>query len=378
MRIQTDVAIIGAGYYGCYATYKLAQQYPHLKFTLVESESEVCTRASSTNQGQFHRGYMYTAKPKLALECSEYAKEFEKEFGQAIDTSVKSYYGLHEDSIISPEQFEATCALASLPLELQTGPKGLFGPEVAAIYATEEKSINTSEMRKIMRIRLFLANVNTIYSTYVKRVKKNEKSLELICNGGTVIEAKQVINATFAGINKLHENSGIALIPTRNDVFLHFMIKLPSRYKNIAATVAVGNYCSLIPSQYRGSHLLAVAGVRSIATSIDAAPNEIVRNDLARELFEQCQETCSTWMPVLKEAELVGFTVGTRTEYRDPLTNISMSEVKVINNHDDIDGYSVLLGGKISCLSECVEPLSRQINARFALPSSLVKHPILN
>lgn len=371
MRIHTDVAVIGAGYYGCYATYKLAQQYPHLKFTLIESESEVCTRASSTNQGQFHRGYMYTAKPKLALECSEYAKEFEKEFGQAIDTSVKSYYGLHKDSIISPEQFEATCKQASLPLKKQAGPKGLFSSEVVATYETEEKSINTAEMRKIMRIRLFQSNVHTIYSTYVKRIKKtNNNSIELICNGETVIEAKQVINATFAGINKLHENSGIALIPTRNDVFLHFMIQLPSRYKNIAGTVAVGNYCSLIPSQYRGSHLLAVAGVRSIATSIDAVPSEIVRNDLARELFGQCQETCSTWMPALKDAKLVGFTVGTRTEYRDPITNLSMSEVKVINNHDDINGYTVLLGGKISCLSECVAPLTLQLDSQFQLQPS--------
>ena len=365
MRIQTDVAVIGAGYYGCYVTYKLAQRYPHLKFTLVESESEICTRASSTNQGQFHRGYMYTAKPKLALECSEYAKEFEKEFKQAIDTSVKSYYGIHKNSLITPRQFEDTCGSASLPLKPYSGPEELFGKDVTTVYETEEKSINTSEMRKIMRIRLFLPNINTIYSTYVQRVKKTNDGIELICNGGTIVSTKQVINATFAGINKLHENSGIALIPTRNDVFLHFMIQLPSRYKNMAATVAVGNYCSLIPSRYRGSHLLAVAGVRSIASSIDAAPNENVRNDLARELFEQSQKNCSEWMPILKEAELVGFTVGTRTEYRDPITNISMSEVKVINNHDDISGYTVLLGGKISCLSESIDPLVRQLDAQF-------------
>lgn len=363
MIVKTDVVVIGAGYYGCYATYRLAKKYPDISFTLVESESEICTRASSTNQGQFHKGYMYTAKPKLAMECSQFAKEFEDEFSAAIDHSVTSYYAIHKDSIIDTETFESTCNLANLPLETSKIPKGLFGGDIVRAYKTQEKSINTAEMRKIMRIRLFLPNVSVLYSTSVERIRKTDDGLALLCEGGTIVEARQVVNASFASINTLHENSGIARIPTRNDVFLHFMIQLPARYKNIAATVAVGDFCSLIPSQYRGSHLLAVAGVRSIATTIDVAPDELIRNDLARQLFEQCRERCTEWIPALKHAELVGYTVGTRTEYRDPITNMSMSEVKVINNHDDIEGYSVLLGGKISCLSECIEPLVRQLDA---------------
>lgn len=367
--VKVDVVIIGGGYYGCYATYKLAALYPHLKFALVEKESEICTHASATNQGQFHRGYMYTAKPELAFECSKFAQVFESEFYGAINHRVRSYYGIHRDSQISSKEFESTCHSAGLPLE-KTSDIKYFGRDIISTYRTTEKTINTAEMRKLMALNLFRSNIDVHLSTHVEAISKASGQFILNCAENTKIHCKVLINSSFAGMNTLHANSGIELITTRNDVFLHFMLQLPEKFKHIAATVAVGNYCSLMPSNFRGSHLLAVGGIRSIANSIDAAPTERATRQLAMQLYKSSMDFCTTMIPFLSKGELCGYTVGTRTEYRDPQTNKSMSEVKVIREHDSIENYAVLLGGKISCLSECIEPLNELIAKAFE------EHPI--
>lgn len=58
---RTDIAIIGGGYYGAFVAHEIKECRPDLEVTILEKEESLFTKASSTNQGQFHIGYMYSS-----------------------------------------------------------------------------------------------------------------------------------------------------------------------------------------------------------------------------------------------------------------------------------------------------------------------------
>src|SRR4051794_34338818 len=68
---MTDVAIIGGGYYGAFVANEIKTLNPDLDVTVIEKEDAPFTKASSTNQGHFHMGYMYSGNRALAGECVE-------------------------------------------------------------------------------------------------------------------------------------------------------------------------------------------------------------------------------------------------------------------------------------------------------------------
>jgi L-2-hydroxyglutarate oxidase LhgO len=80
--VRTDVAIIGGGYYGAFVANEIKAMNPLLDVTVVEKEDAPFTKASSTNQGQFHMGYMYSADKALAGECVENIARFSRSFGE--------------------------------------------------------------------------------------------------------------------------------------------------------------------------------------------------------------------------------------------------------------------------------------------------------
>src|SRR5882672_5021978 len=96
--IRRDVAVLGGGFYGCFVAYQIAARFPGLSVAVLEKESALFTRASGTNQGQLHKGYMYSADVELAIECVRNAALFEEQFSAAVDRETISYFGIHRES----------------------------------------------------------------------------------------------------------------------------------------------------------------------------------------------------------------------------------------------------------------------------------------
>src|SRR5438552_13668059 len=100
--VKRDVVVIGGGFYGCFVAYQIARKFPALSVLVLEKEPVLFARASGTNQGQLHQGYMYSADVELAAECASNAARFVAHFPGAVDREVVSYFGVHRDSEIDP------------------------------------------------------------------------------------------------------------------------------------------------------------------------------------------------------------------------------------------------------------------------------------
>lgn len=350
-----DVVIVGGGFFGCFVAYQVAARFPDLSVLVLEKEHALFGRASGSNQGQLHMGYMYSADVELAEECARNAALFTSDFSEAIDRDVVSYFGVHQDSEISPTGYEDFCAALGLPL--YPAPLDRFGGDVVAAYRSVERTFDCVRLGRIMRDRMAAAGVAVRLRQSVRRVDPQDDGRHaVVLDDGRVVLARTVYNATFADINPLHARSGFTPVPIRCEVFLHFMLELPAEYAGVGVAVIRGRFASALPSTSRGVHLLAAAAFRRMAMSDTVSLSEHVDEWQIGKTHAEAVRECSTYLPVLDQSVYKGRVIGTRAAFIDTLTNETTSRVTPVLDFDGIPNYHVILGGKVTCLFEALEP----------------------
>lgn len=350
-----DVVVIGGGFYGCFVAYQVATRFPDLSVLVLEKEHALFGRASGSNQGQLHMGYMYSADVELAEECVRNAARFTEDFSEAIDDNVVSYFGIHRDSEIAPTDYEDFCAALGLPLDPDRLDR--FGADVVAAYRSVEQTFDCGRLGRIMRDRMAAAGVAVRLRQNVLRVDPNDDGRHaVLLAGGGVVLARTVYNATFAGINPLHTSSGFSPVPIRCEVFLHFMLQFPAEYAGVGVAVIRGRFASALPSMSRGVHLLAAAAFRRMAMSDSVSLSEYVEERQIGKTHAEAVRECSAYLPVLDHSVYRGHVIGTRAAFIDTETNETTSRVTPLLDFDGIPNYHVILGGKVTCLFEALGP----------------------
>lgn len=355
---HTNVAIIGGGFYGAFVASEVKAHNPKLDVTILEKEAKPFTQASSTNQGQFHMGYMYSGDQMLAGECTENISRFYRNFNDAVDHGVNSLYGIHKHSEISAQDYAAFCEDVGLPLEIVDSDPRIFGAEITRTFATREKTFNSSKVQETLLRKLALQGVKIVYNFDAGSVDQKSDRLHVTSDMGN-IRADHIFNVTFADINTLHEKSGLPLVPLQHDSFLHFVVDLPDEFKTTAATVVRGPYASLLPSSFRGGHILASGVYRKVCSSRDHKPEETVTN--IHDTFDKAIRESAAYLPITGLARYKGYTLGTRAAYagKENYTSKAM----VFQNYAQLNGYHVVLGGKVSCLFDVIPAIHNALDS---------------
>lgn len=355
-REQTDIAIIGGGYYGAFVANEIKRYQPDSRVIILEKEAEPFTRASSTNQGQFHMGYMYSGDPELARECADNIGKFSDVFGDAVDRDVTSLYGIHKDSQISASDYAAFCEHIGLPLQEVGRSSKIFGDEIATVFASEEKTFNSAILQKILMQKLVRNGVTLVTNFEVQRVAESACGLQVIADD-SIVEAGCVFNVTFADINTLHERSGFPKIPLKHDTFLHFVLDLPSGHEMTAASVIRGPYASLLPSSFRQGHILASGRFRRVQSTTTDKPLGNLSQKEILAIRDQAMNEASTYLPIVRLARYRDYTLGTRAAHFDPESGAYTSKALVFRDFSGISNYHVVLGGKVSCMFDIEGPI---------------------
>lgn len=358
---RTDVAIIGGGYYGAFVANVIKETDPNLDVVVLEKEAQPFSRASSTNQGQFHMGYMYSGDKALASECADNISRFSAAFPSAIDGEVTSYYGIHQESEISPEAYKAFCDEVDLPLEEVSRPTDIFGEGITAAFKSAEKTFNSAEIQRTLLERMAVNGIRLVTNFEAYAVQSTASGIEVI-NGNGSIEADQVFNATFADINALHDSSRLPKVPLQYDTFLHFVLGLPDPYKSVAATVIRGPYASLLPSTYRNGHVLASGRHRRVSSSKMDKPSEAITDEDVHTIYRRALSEARDYLPMLADARYTGHTIGTRAAHFDPATNAYTSKAIVFKDFGGANNYHTVLGGKVSCLFDIEEDIKHLVS----------------
>ncbi|HKT04726.1 MAG TPA: FAD-dependent oxidoreductase [Rugosimonospora sp.] len=363
--IDYDVVIVGGGFYGCFVAYQIASRFPHHNILVLEKENALFTGASATNQGQLHKGYMYSIDAELAAECGRNVVLFERHFHDAIDHGVTAYYGIHRDSEIDPAGYERFCRAQGIPLrEVDGAARRYFGDEVEVVYASAERTFHSGRLQALMRARMDRYGVRVRTAQRVLRVAPRDGGgVTVLLADGTAIGAGTVYNTAFAGINPLHERSGLSHVPMRCEVFLHFLLGMPAEYGNVGTSVIRGYFASLLPSSFRGGHLLAAAAYRRIRARDGLPPSEHIDEYLIEKVYGEALAGCSGYLPGLRDAAYLGHVIGTRVACIDQVSGEVTSRVTPVLDFDGVPGYHVILGGKVTCLFEALEPALRGMRA---------------
>lgn len=357
---HTDVAIIGGGFYGALLANEIKARQPTLEVMIIEKEKALFTQASSTNQGQFHMGYMYSADPALARECADNVERFMDTFGDAVDSDMHSLYGIHRQSQISADDFAGFCAGAGLALKPVKRPRDIFGDDIDTAFLTSEKTFDSAVMQRILMQKLLHNRVGLLRGVCIDRIAAAAQGLDISADSHA-IRAARVFNVTFADINRLHAQSGLAPIPLQHDTFLHFVLDLPQQYRDTAATVIRGPYASLLPSNFRQGHVLASGKFRRVQSSHVDKPPSWQDTQTAPAVWQQAVDEASSYLPLLHAACYRGYTVGTRSAYCDPATGEYSSKAMVFRDFGGLPDYHVVLGGKVSCMFDVLDEVRRII-----------------
>ncbi|MEV4316050.1 FAD-dependent oxidoreductase [Actinocrispum sp. NPDC049592] len=347
-----DVAVVGGGFYGCFVAGQVAARHPDLSIVLLEKENALFARASGTNQGQLHMGYMYSADVELAEECARNSARFAEQYPEVVDGEVRSYFGIHRASEISPHEYIEFCGSLGLPL-YPAPRRRYFGDGVIEAFLSVERTFNGVKLGRILHRRL--GGVQIQVSRHVHRIEPGEVH-SIILSDGDVVTAKTVYNTTFADINPLHDRSGLPRVPIRCEVFLHFLLQLPNEYDGIGIAVIRGRFASALPSSVHGGHLLAAAAFRRLEMSDSVSLSEYVDQRQVDKTHAEAIRECSAYLPALRDGVYKGHVIGTRAAFIDTATGETTSRVTSLLDFAGIRDYHVILGGKVPCLFEALEP----------------------
>ncbi|HUS26178.1 MAG TPA: FAD-dependent oxidoreductase [Nevskiaceae bacterium] len=343
---QYDHLVIGGGAYGAMVATSIAESYPHSSVLLAEKEPDLFARATTNNHGRLHWGYQYPLHPQTAIQSRNNVTEFLSEYGDCVNQDVTSYYAIHKDSRVSVGQYEMFCKDANLPYERDDRPD-IFGPDVLAAYRTDELTFSNSSLQRLFRNRLADGNVEVKTNCEIGSIHPTSNGILAVTGDEQVLSARNIFNCTYAGINEVHERSGIPLIPSTHEKYALFKIGLPEALRNITATVIYGAFASIVSNNEVGTHVLAHVKYSNCAKAIDLAPKDTIS---AKEIVRRYQDTLAdsaSFLPVLQDAEYRGEFVEVKSVFGvDPTEG--ERRVLTFPDYGGIPNYHVIFGGKMN------------------------------
>ena len=258
-----DHLIIGGGIFGCYAALYLARK--GARVLLVEKERELFKKASIVNQARLHSGYHYPRSVATALMSDDNKARFTEEHRPFILFDFEKYYAIDRyGSLTDAAQFERFCEFIGIRCERVDGHQLFNYERLEALYLTTEYTFDPVLIGEYYKEKI--AEQKSIEILPFTQIKKAEMvggswqvELQNLENEAIeTIEAKSVINATYAASNALNRLFGMPDIDLMHEISEMAFVSSPQLQK-IGLTVMDGQFGSLMP--YGLSGLLSLSSV---------------------------------------------------------------------------------------------------------------------
>ncbi|MBF2026764.1 MAG: FAD-binding oxidoreductase [Oscillatoriales cyanobacterium C42_A2020_001] len=365
--MDSRVAVIGGGFYGCSVAIHLAQQGADV--VLFERSPDLLTRASYHNQARLHNGYHYPRSFSTAYRSRLNFQRFLHEFRPAIVTEfVKLYAIARVGSKVSPRQFEVFCHNIEAPIRpARSCFLDLFSPRlISSVYETQEYAFDAAVLRRLLRERLAQAGVTVKLATAIAAVEVGTVNpLTVVDSNGNGAGVDYVFNCTYSGLNAI---AGIApsRLRLKHEIAEMPLVQLPDELREVSVTVMDGPFFSFMPFPNRGLSTFSHVRYTPQSAWTEAAPPNpnpyITLESLEkRSNFGFMVRDAQRYIPCL--ANMV---------YRDSL--FELKTVLVKNENDDgrpilfeVDPAQSrivsLLGSKIDNIYDALEAVDQYLSA---------------
>lgn len=358
--------IIGGGFYGLSVAIFLRDELGLKDILVIEKEQEMMSRASYVNQARVHMGYHYPRSILTAYRSAVNFPRFVREYQDAIVSNFDKYYAISKIlSKVNGRQFVEFSH--KIGVEIEVAPKDikdLFSDRLTdGVYKVREYAFDSYKLRDLLLKRVNEKPGITICSTeeVVKLVEKT-KGIEVITDKNTYT-AKNVISCVYSQLNKLHRNSGIALIPLKHEIAEMCLVKLPDGLKDFSVTVMDGPFFSIMPFPTRNLHTLSHVRYTPHEGWNDNADTAVEKHDTheyfshidMKSNYKKMYADVVRYIPALKEMELVD----TISEVKTVLQKSEDDDSRPIlfRSHFGMQNYTCIMGGKLDNIYDVFEDL---------------------
>ncbi len=242
-----NIAIIGAGFYGCHFALTLAKHFNNCNIDIYEKNSVILNNAISNNQHRLHLGYHYPRCPKTIEQAIRSHDKFISEYPSAVEIIKNNLYIVHKNSNVNYEQYRDTFYKFNLKLEevkLNTLTKYLINTsDFDGAIKTEEKKINLSNLKEIIISRLnSFNNIRIIKNCNIQKITQQSE----ILFEQSYKKYDFVINTTYYDPSLgLHDKQ----IETKSELcFLTLLEDKNKKFEDVALTICDGEFASLYPA----------------------------------------------------------------------------------------------------------------------------------
>lgn len=362
-----DAVILGAGFFGLRIAQHLRERGMS-RVLVVEAEAEAMSRASYVNQARVHNGYHYPRSILTAFRSRISSRQFAEEYAPAMETDFEHVYAISAQMTkTNAKQFESFCgrigaSLSPVPAEIAAE----FSPRlIEKSWLVEEFAFNSRILRSLVLDQLRgLGGIEIRYESRAQRVAQGRGTVEVMLDDGTRVAAPLVISSLYSGVNVLHSDSGLSLLPLQHELTEMALVRMPVKWRQRALTVMDGPFFSLMPFPDEGlhtfSHVRYTPQIRW-EDSENKSPRRVGRDLLAAHTttFREMKADLQRYVSGMEELEYVKSIREVKTVLaKNDLTD---SRPIVVKTGLGIDGYYCVLGGKMDNVGDVIEELTYQL-----------------
>lgn len=244
------IAIVGGGFFGFHIAEQLQRRHSGVHIEIFDRGAAPLQEAGTTNQCRLHMGFHYPRSGYTIYQSIMGFDRFVSEYGQYLEEVPNNLYAVHNDGLVTVEEYLAVMDSFHLPYERLPVSKELFRhpDEIGLLIRVPEKSINVKKLREELPLR-FGGELHL--DTPIDEID----SLRGMLRSGTTEFGPfdYVVNATYTNPNLgLPEPKHFA-IKWEIAVMVLAKVMLPV---GSAVTVMDGAFISVYPA-YEGLHTLS-------------------------------------------------------------------------------------------------------------------------
>jgi len=225
--------IIGAGWYGCYLTYKLLNDNHDVM--LVDKEDSIMSQSSSKNQNRLHLGFHYMRSYKTRSECINGYNLFMSEFGCLNKVIKNNIYIIHKNSMLDFETCKHIINYEKIPAEFISD------------YSYDNFIFNKNSILGYIKCDEKQILFNDVILYFNEILKKN-----IFCNVTnleeqiTTFEPDYILNCTYGSLTNLFDTHLFDSSTYFQEWCISFIIQ-SNKKEEISITVIDGNFFSIYP-----------------------------------------------------------------------------------------------------------------------------------
>lgn len=246
MRKSYDTIVVGAGIYGLYAAKFLSQHKK--KVLIVERDSDIMERASLVNQARIHNGMHYPRGLKTIESILKYRNKFIEDFHFAINGSFSTYYAISsDDSLTDTKSFCNVMDYYNIKYRTESKIDIFKDGVVDSVFLGKEYTFSSNQIKKYFLSYVKEINDIDIITSAQINSATYLNDLWRLCINGYIIEAKSVINATYASLNEVNQMFGSEQFNITYELCEVAICKMPCQLQNIGVTIMDGPFFSFMP-----------------------------------------------------------------------------------------------------------------------------------